>query len=190
MNVHNHKRRSIKTYRLIVIILSTVLVLAVLSFLLRGIWRSNILPAYVSSRHKGQLEITLNNEAANVNKSLQSLGIKLDERTTPASCILDIAREWRTSIYCSDEVDSSPKSFSLFPTGSDISVQQVEKSMLGYGWRGGLDSSGFELLYYNKDVSGFSCTVQLLNGTSDKTITGRLFCSHTYHYLGDPYSAL
>lgn len=173
------------------IIICIFLVLGAIGFLGRGIWRSNILPAYASFRHKNDLEITHNLEVVKVNKALKPLGLDVGFKKASASCGLDIAISWRTSIYCStSDSKGVARIFTKLPTVSDTSIKQVKASLESDGWEGGMDVSGGQLLYYGKNSHNFKCTLQLWITGTNQSITPRLYCSQTYTYLGDPYGHL
>ncbi|MDB5175607.1 MAG: hypothetical protein JWM81_465 [Candidatus Saccharibacteria bacterium] len=153
----------------------------------RGIWRSNILPAYTDFQHKSDLEATHTAAARTVNEALKPLGLNVGNRKSVATCSLDIANVWRTSIYCSSaDSQGVPRTISPLPSATDPLVKQVQASMERDGWQGGWDVPIWQLISFNKSANGFNCVLQLWIDTY-QTVTPRLFCSQTYHYLGDPY---
>ncbi len=163
-----------------------LILLSLMFYVGRGVLRSSILPAYASARHKNQLEATLNNELLNVNKSLQPLGLKFVNKGN-LGCELDIARKLRTSVFCSGEDDTNRELTSIL-SGSALSVNQTKQAMTNNGWHGGVDSSESSLwLQYDKSANGFDCTVQIIRDADQTTLDGRIFCSQTYSYFGDPY---
>jgi hypothetical protein len=165
--------------------------LLVAGFLSRGVWRGNLLPAYASWRHQSQLEATHTAEAMQINEALKPLGLDVGNGKRAATCHLDMAVAWRTSIFCftADSLGKQ-KVFATIPEATDNSVKQVQLAMERNGWRGGIEAGGGLLLYYDKSVNGFDCSLQLWTGTVEKSIFPRLYCRQSYYYLGNPYSAL
>lgn len=176
----------------VMLLLASALVLFIalfaLLYSLRGVWRSNILPAYAAAQHKDKLQATLDSQVHDVNTALQPLGIVLDDPGQTA-CNLDIAVTWRTAIGCWAEIDSKHTKLNPLPTATTPAVIEVKNKMLALGWQGGIDESSF-MMYFGKQLNGFDCSVQVIVFTSESEVLARLFCSQNYHYLGDPYKHL
>jgi len=182
------KRRFIRP-RTFIFIACIIFLLVVGGLLGRGVWRSQILPAFASTLHKHQLEAAHKSSATVVNNALKPLGLDVGEDDN-AICNLDIAIQWRTSINCSTDSYGTSKPLSSMPAETDPSIQQIITTMSKEGWSGGVDKSGMLSLYFHKVVNGFDCNVQLINDVYQNTVKGRLFCSQNYNYLGDPYNHL
>jgi hypothetical protein len=179
--------RKLSRLRKLLIVVGLIFLIGIGVILGRGIWRSNILPAYAEFQHKSDLEATHTAAARTVNEALKPLGLNVGNRKSVAICSLDIANVWRTSIYCSSaDSQGVPHTISPLPSATDPIIEQVQASMERDGWHGGWDVPGWQLIWFDKNDHGFNCTLQLWID-SNQSVTPRLFCSQTYHYLGDPY---
>ena len=163
-----------------------LLLLLLVAFLCRGLFRTTILPSYSESVHGRALETAHRDGLMQVNKALEPLGLDAGTKSD-ADCTLDISSGFSTSIYCSADSLGSPISYKPTDANYPASILAVQKSMEADGWSGGTDYSGLEALYYAKEINGFKCAMQLQLFDYEQTLTGRLLCSQDYEYFGSPY---
>jgi hypothetical protein len=183
MNIRNKaENRSRNLPWLIVTAIAALCFLGGVTYLGRGVLRSNILPAYASYFHKDELTTVTQAQSSSADVGLQPLDIKFNHMIID-SCTLDIAIKWSTAIYCDAEIDSETLAGNLNSTGA--SVLQANRAMHRLGWTGGVDSSNFVLLSYDKNIQGFDCTIQVFGAPSSES---RLFCTRDYFYFGNPYN--
>lgn len=187
MRIFNQSHR-LGRLQVSIIIACSIALLLVVGYLGRGVWRSNLLPAYASWRHQSKLEATHATEAIQVNEALKPLGLDVGDGKSAATCHLAIAVAWRTSIACAT-ADSlgAQKAFATIPTSTDNSIKQVQRTMEQNGWHGGMNMAAGQLLYYDKSIDGFECHLELI-AAGEEIVTPRLFCYQSYYYLGSPYS--
>lgn len=169
--------------------LSIILIL-LMAYCLRGWLRTTVVPGFVSHRYSKQIQSVTDDELRKVNKSLKMVGLEL-KREKPAECMLDIARRIHTSVWCGVEAEAYNGDADLFIQEKMIAVKE---QLSDQGWRGGSEdlwegSEQSEINYsFSKSIDNLQCDVRY--GLDDSVLTGRMLCSQTEVFMGDPYKHL
>lgn len=199
-------KRVFKKYRKLFLtlygIIFGLLVLAVVGYASRGIFRSIALPAYTKTFRTGKLRHIADSEYQSLDKPFATLTGQDSKITT--SCNLDIAERLHASISCSAKASATVSTLSEDKQRNfKLNAEAIEQLLRDRGWTPAFEDVGITntnpeiwknspngktIAVYSKVVGDVYCQLVFFYQYGEKRLLLDYWCSDTFRYFADGWS--